>query len=238
MFPDPGMARLRRLSAPGHPHHLIQRGNNRQATFVDAVDCERYLDTLSELATTHNVAVHAYVLMPNHVHLLVTPSEGEALSALMQALGRRYVAWFNKRHHRTGTLWEGRYRSSVIESERYLFACSRYIELNPIRAGLVADPADYRWSSYGHHVGLRPTPWIREHPLIWSLGNTPFERQAGYRRLFDQPGVASETRDLQEAIQGGWPVGSPQFAKALAGDAGRRATRGRPGRPRNEPVPD
>lgn len=232
------MARLRRLSAPGHPHHLIQRGNNRQAIFADAADCERYLDILSELATTHHVAVHAYVLMPNHVHLLVTPAEDGALSTLMQSLGRRYVAWFNKRYQRTGTLWEGRYRSSIIESERYLFACSRYIELNPVRAGLVTEPADYRWSTYGHHVGLRPTPWIREHPLIWSLGNTPFERQAAYRQLFDQPGAGTETEALRTAIQGGWAVGSPQFATALGGDVGRRATRGRAGRPRKEPVPN
>jgi putative transposase len=229
------MARLPRLSAPGHPHHVIQRGNNRQETFRDAADCERYLALLAELAPDAGVAVHAYVLMTNHVHLLLTPEADSSLSRLMQALGRRYVAWFNKRHARTGTLWEGRFRSSVIESEHYLFACSRYIELNPVRAGLVADPADYRWSSYGHHVGLRADPLIREHPLIWSLGNTPFDRQIAYRRLFDQPGLAQDTEALRAGVQGGWAVGTGTFIAALGQQTGRRPVRGRSGRPFKQP---
>jgi putative transposase len=183
------MARQPRLTAPGFPHHVVQRGNNRQEVFRDSADCERYLALLTELSASMVTPVHAYVLMPNHVHLLLTPTESHSLGRLMQALGRRYVMWFNRRHTRTGTLWEGRYRACVIESERYLFACSRYIEMNPVRAGLVADPAEYRWSSYAHHVGLQPEPIIVEHPLIWSLGNTPFERQAAYRREHDACGV-------------------------------------------------
>jgi putative transposase len=138
------MARLPRLAAAGYPHHVIQRGNNRQAIFADAADCERFLGELGELLPLHKVALHAYVLMPNHVHLLLTPASRAGLSGLMQALGRRYVAWFNRRHGRTGALFEGRFRSSIVESERYLLACSRYIELNPVRAGLVGKPVEYR----------------------------------------------------------------------------------------------
>lgn len=235
------MARLPRLCAPGHPHHVIQRGNNRQDVFRDADDCERYLALLSEAASNCGVAVHAYVLMTNHVHLLLTPDDDSGLSRLMQAVGRRYVLWFNKRHARTGTLWEGRFRSSVIESERYLFACSRYIELNPVRAGLVAEPADYRWSSYRHHIGLQPDSLIREHPLIWSLGNTPFERQVAYRRLFDQPGAAQEADALRAGVQGGWAVGTGAFVAAIGQQAGRRPMRSQAGRPPkslNQSVPD
>ena len=235
------MARLPRLCAPGHPHHVIQRGNNRQDVFRDAADCERYLALLAEAAPNCGVAVHAYVLMTNHVHLLLTPNDDAGLSRLMQALGRRYVVWFNKRHARTGTLWEGRFRSSVIESERYLFACSRYIELNPVRAGMVSDPAEYRWSSYRHHIGLRPDPLIREHPLIWLLGNTPFERQAAYRQLFDQPGAAQEAEQLRAGVQGGWAIGAGAFVATIGQQTGRRPVRGHSGRPTKQlrqPVPN
>jgi len=225
------MARLPRLAVSGLPHHVIQRGNNRQLIFRDAIDCERFLGLLVDGAVANAVAVHAYVLMPNHVHLLLTPREGPSISRLMQALGRQYVRWFNRRHGRTGTLWEGRFRASVIESDRYLLACSRYIEMNPVRAGLVGEPAQYRWSSYGHHVGLRPDPLIDEHPLIWSLGNTPFERQAAYRRLVDAPVLDDEVGEIRAAIQGGWAVGSPKFADLVEGRGGRRSKPKPPGRP-------
>jgi len=230
------MARLPRLTVPGHPHHVIQRGNNRQETFQDAADCERYLGYLAELAPQLGVAVHAYALMPNHVHLLVTPGEASALSRFMQALGRRYVAWFNRRHGRSGTLWEGRFRASVIESERYLFACSRYIEMNPVRAGLVGDPAQYRWSSHAHHVGLRPESLIQEHPLVWSLGNTPFERQAAYRRLFELAVEGEDVEAIRRAIQSGWAVGSESFVQQVRLSSDRRPTPGVRGRPRLRPT--
>lgn len=221
------MARRPRFVAPGLPHHVIQRGNNRQEIFRDAQDCERFLALSAELTEASGVAVHAYVLMPNHLHLLLTPPDAPALSRLMQALGRRYAMWFNKRHGRTGTLWEGRFRASVVESERYLFACARYIEMNPVRAGLVSDPLLYRWSSYAHHVGERPQALIDEHPLIWSLGNTPFERQAAYRRLFDAPTAGTEIDTIRQAIQGGWAVGAPALGEEAAAPVKRR-----PGRPK------
>lgn len=221
------MARQPRYVAADQPHHVIQRGNNRQVIFHDAADCEHFLTLLEELGDAQRVAVHAYVLMPNHLHLLLTPPDGPALSRLMQALARRYAVWFNRRHGRTGTLWEGRFRASVIESERYLLACARYIEMNPVRAGLVPDPQQYRWSSHAHHVGVRPQSLIDEHPLIWALGNTPFERQAAYRHLFDMPFADHEVEALRQAIQGGWAVG-----EVAAANAGRPLAKRRPGRPR------
>ena len=226
------MARLPRLTAPGLPHHLIQRGNNRQAIFVDEVDCARYLDDLGELAAAHGLAVHAYVLMPNHVHLLATPADRDTLSRVMQALGRRYVRQFNDRHRRTGTLWEGRYRSTVVKTDRYLLACMRYIELNPVRAGLVDEPGDYRWSSHPHQLGLRMDPLITEHAVYWALGNTPFERQLAYRRLFEQNLQADDIEAIRSATHRGWVLGGRGFADEIAGQTGRRTRPVRRGRPR------
>lgn len=226
------MARLPRLTAPGFPHHLIQRGNNQQPTFVDEVDCARYLGELAALAPLHGLAVHAYVLMPNHVHLLATPSGRETLAKVMQALGRRYVRQFNDRHRRTGTLWEGRFRSTVVESDRYLLACMRYIEMNPVRAGLVSEPGRYRWSSHAHHAGLRVDPLVREHEVYWSLGNTPFERQSAYKRLFEQELEASELLAIRYATHRGWALGRDDFKDKLAKAVGRRAGPVAVGRPR------
>ena len=226
------MARLPRLVVSGLPHHLIQRGNNRQSIFVDELDCSRYLSELAELTTAHAVAIHAYVLMPNHVHLLATPAEGKALGRLMQALGRRYVRRFNDRHQRTGTLWEGRYRSTVVETERYLLACMRYIEMNPVRAGLVDVPASYRWSSHPHNAGLRVDPLLSEHAEYWALGNTPFERQIAYRRFFEHEQAVDELRAIRRATQAGWALGTDRFAEELAERTGRRAVQAPVGRPR------
>ena len=226
------MARLPRLTAPGLPHHLIQRGNNRQSIFVDEVDCVRYLDDLAELAALHGLAIHGYVLMPNHVHLLATPAAGDTLALVMQSLGRRYVRWFNVRHGRTGTLWEGRYRSAVVETERYLLACMRYIEMNPVRAGLVDDPSAYRWSSHRHQLGQAVDPLITEHAVYWALGNTPFERQLAYRRLFEQGLPDGETEAIREATHRGWALGERDFLDEIAVKAGRRTKPLRPGRPR------
>ena len=226
------MARLPRLTAPGLPHHLIQRGNNRQPVFVDEVDCARFLGDLADLAASLGLAIHAYVLMPNHVHLLATPAAEDTLARLMQSLGRRYVRWFNARHRRTGTLWEGRFRSTVVEADRYLLACMRYIELNPVRAGLVEDPAAYRWSSYRHQVGLLVDPLITEHAIFWALGNTPFERQLAYRRLFEHGARDEEVGAIRGATQRGWALGAPGFVEEISARAGRRASAVRPGRPR------
>ncbi len=226
------MARLPRLTVPGLPHHLIQRGNNRQAIFLDEVDCSRYLAALAELAAEHELLVHAYVLMPNHVHLLATPAARDTLSHVMQALGRRYVRQFNDRHQRTGTLWEGRYRSTVVDTGRYLFACMRYIELNPVRADLVAEPAQYRWSSHSHYCGARIDPLVTEHAEFWALGNTPFERQQAYQRMFEQKPNNDEIEAIRFATQRGWALGQRVFTDSVSEKAGRRAAPVTVGRPR------
>lgn len=151
------MARLPRLTLPGFPHHVIQRGNNRQAIFLDRADFEAMLVLLDENARKFQVALHAYVLMDNHFHLLATPSTGDGLPQMMQSIGRSYVRYFNQRHGRTGTLWEGRYRSTVIQSERYLLACMVYIDLNPVRAGMAARAADYPGPAMATGWGCAPT---------------------------------------------------------------------------------
>lgn len=219
------MARLPRLVAAGLPHHVIQRGNNRQAVFREDADYMRYLAWLREAAAVQGLAVHAYVLMPNHVHLLVTPPTDSALSRAMQSLGRRYVRWFNDKYARTGTLWEGRFRSAVIDADRYLLACCRYIESNPVRAGLVSSPEVYRWSSYAHHTGLLVDPLVTDHPVVWGLGNTPFERQLAYRRLFE----SELGRDVVDALRAATNRGRT-MGVALAD---RRTTK--PKRPRGRP---
>ena len=225
------MARQPRLTAPGYPHHVIQRGNNRQPIFLDDVDRRLFLDTLCTQAREHGVAVHAYVLMDNHVHLLLTPDTAEGLPKLMQALGRSYVRAFNARHGRTGTLWEGRYRSTVIEAERYLLACMAYIELNPVRAGMVAAPADFAWSSHAHHIGQRSDPLITPHALYWAMGDTPFARERAYGELVGARLQAGSHADLSRAVHAGWALGGDAFLDTLATQTSRRVSKAQVGRP-------
>lgn len=225
------MARLPRLVVPNQPHHIIQSGNDRQAIFRDAEDYAAFLRWLREAAKQFKVAIHAYVLMPNHLHLLASPADGVGLSRMMQWVGRHYVPYFNARYQRVGTLWQGRYKATVIDPDKYLMACSRYIESNPVRAGLVATPADYPWSSFAHHAGVKPDPLITDHPVYWALGNTPFEREAAYQRLMDQRPSTEETAALTEAVLKGWPLGSDKFKAALAKQTSRRVSPGKRGRP-------
>ena len=225
------MARLPRLTLPGNPHHVVQRGNNRQAIVHDDEDRERLLAGIREHAASAQVAVHAYVLMTNHLHLLATPATSDGLPQMMQALGRGYVRHFNRRHLRSGTLFEGRYRSAVIEAERHLLACMAYIDLNPVRAGMVAQPQDYPWSSYRHHVGLRHEDWLTPHPLYWALGNTPFDREAAYTNLVHAGLPERQRAALGEAVHSGWAMGSPDFVAELQKHTDRRVVRQAPGRP-------
>ena len=225
------MARLPRLTVPGHAHHLIQRGNNRQAIFASDADRQFLIDLLAEHSKACHVAVHAYVLMDNHFHLLATPDTGQSLAQMMQAVGRRYVRYFNDRQKRSGTLWEGRFKSSLIQSERYLLACMAYIDLNPVRAGMVAQPGDFRWSSYAHHTGQRAEPWLTPHPLLWELGNTPFAREMAYANLV-QSGVASvQQAALTDATLRGWALGEPEFVANLQKQTPRRVSKTTAGRP-------
>lgn len=225
------MARLPRLVVPNQPHHIIQRGNDRQLVFRDADDYAVFLVRLREAAKQYKVAIHAYVLMPNHLHLLASPSDQDGLSRMMQWIGRHYVPYFNQKYERTGTLWQGRYRATVLDSERYFMVCSRYIELNPVRAGIVALPSEYAWSSHAHHVGLKSDPVITDHPLYWALGNTPFEREAAYRGLFEQALTEEDVSALSEATRKGWALGSEKFKLALEKKANRRVRPVKRGRP-------
>lgn len=226
------MARLPRLVVPGLPHHVIQRGNDSQSIFRDDVDRCRYLEDLLEVTRTNHVGVHAYVLMDNHAHILVSPATAEGLSKTMQSLGRRYVGWFNARHGRGGTLWEGRFRCAVIEAERYLLACMRYIELSPVRAGMVARAGEFAWSSARFHLGQRQDQLVTDHPLFWKLGNTPFERQAAWRSMLDQGLPDDDVKKLSESAFKGWACGSDAFLGWLR----NRTERPVAPRPRGRPV--
>ena len=225
------MARLPRLTLPGQPHHIIQRGNNRQAIFLSSGDRQFLLDLLKENATKFGVAIHAYVLMTNHFHVLATPSTADGLPHMMQAVGRRYVRLFNDSNHRSGTLWEGRYKSTLIQAERYLLACMVYIDLNPVRAGLSTQASDFPWSSYGHYAGLRADELITPHPLFWTLGNTPFAREAAYAQLV-RAGVSQQQQsDLTKSALRGWALGEGSYVSDLQKRTNRRVARAFAGRP-------
>jgi putative transposase len=225
------MARLPRLTLPGYPHHVIQRGNNRQAIFVASDDYQVLLNLLIENAARFGVAIHSYVLMDNHFHLLITPQSSDGLPQLMQAVGRSYVRYFNGRQMRSGTLWEGRYKSTLIQSERYLLACMAYIDLNPVRAGLVAQATDYPWSSCRHYAGQRTDKFITPHALVWELGNTPFAREAAYVQMVQSGISAVQQMALTSSALSGWALGEPEFVADLQKRTERRVTKSMAGRP-------
>ena len=225
------MARMARLAIAGLPHHLIQLGHNRQAIFVDDDDRRRYLDAVREAALDSGVSVHAYVLLANRVHLLATPINEGALSRMMQRVGRRYVGAFNKRHARVGTLWDGRFRCSVLEPASYLLACMTELEVKPVRQGLVHEPQGFAWSSAAHHHGLSNDPLIVEHPIYWALGNTPFEREAAYKLLTQHALTCGEDSAIEHSTLKGWALGTKSFLASSEGVSARRLSplsRGRP----------
>lgn len=227
------MSRLPRLYVPGLPQLILQRGNNRTPIFVDDADYRSYRDMLRDAARETGVPVHAWVLMPDHVHLLATPLEQGAAGAMMQRLGRRYVRYFNDRHQRSGTLWEGRYRSTVIEPVAWLLPAYRYIEQNPVRAGMVTEGPQYVWSSCRHHIGLVTDSFVTDHAFYWALGNTPFERQAAYRALVEAAPGAGELAAIRYAAHRGWMLGEADLAST--GTANRRIRPLPKGRPRKNP---
>jgi putative transposase len=215
------MARQPRTIVAGFPFHVVVRGNNRQAIFLDEQDRLNYKSVLQTACADHGLAVHGYVLMGNHVHLVATPGAVDSLALVMQAVGRRYVRQFNRRHGRTGTLWEGRYRASIIQADRYLLACLRYIEMNPVRAGLVTAPEGFPWSSHRHHLGLLNDSLVSPHSLYWALGNTPFDREAAYRALF-QVAPAVDERRMANSLSRGHAVGERDFLDGLEASTGKR----------------
>ena len=226
------MARQPRFNIADVSQHVIQRGNNRQPIFFTDADYARYRDILATAAKRHACAVHAYVLMPNHVHLLVTPRRPASVSKLMQSLGGRYVRYVNETHGRTGTLWEGRYRASLVDGERYLLACCRYIELNPVRAMIVSDPAEFRWSSHRHHARGEADALITEHPLYDALGPTPEARRAAYRALFETALDEGLLSSIRGALNQGRAVAGPLFLADMESRLQRSLAPAGRGRPR------
>ncbi|KQP23212.1 transposase [Pseudorhodoferax sp. Leaf267] len=225
------MARLPRLSLAGHVHHLLQRGNNRQPIFTSTSEHNAMLELLAQEARRHRVALHAYVLMPNHFHILATPEEVDGLSRMMQAVGRAYVRAFNQAHGRSGTLWEGRYRSTLLQPELHLLACMAYFDLNPVRAELVPAPGEYPWSSHQHYAGLRHDGWLVPPPAYWALGNTPFAREAAYAEMVHAGVTAPQQEALTQSVLGGWVLGDAAYVAQLQQAVPRRLSRARPGRP-------
>ena len=225
------MARQPRLALPGYPHHVIQRGNNRQPIVLDEADRRMLYSLWLEESQRHKVAVNAYVLLDNHFHMLLTPPSDEAMSLMMQSVGRTYVRYFNKRHNRSGTLWEGRYKSSLIDSEAYLLTCMAYIDLNPVRAGLAESAEGFSWSSYKHLAGQSIDKLVTPHALYWGLGNTPFAREAAYAE-FVAGGLSVATQEaLTESALKGRVVGRPDFLTSLEKNTQRQILPQKAGRP-------
>mgnify|MGYP001059216657 CR=1 FL=1 len=218
------MARLPRLNLPGVPQHLIQRGNNGQVSFFSDKDYAVYLDKLKLYSKKYSVAVHSYVLMTNHVHLLVTPETEQGVSQMMQSLGRCYVRYINQTYERTGTLWEGRYKSTLVDSDNYFLALSRYIELNPVRAEMVAHPAEYPWSSYQCNALGKPIELITPHILYQGLAKTEKTRKKRYAALFDKTIPDYTLEEIRDSINRAWVLGDERFKKKIEKQTGRRVS--------------
>lgn len=218
------MARLPRYVIPGQPQHVIQRGNNRQEIFCADEDYQFFLQKLQVAGKKHSCDIHAYVLMTNHVHLLVTPHTKDGIGKLMQMLGRYYVQYFNRRYKRSGTLWEGRYRATLIDSKQYLFTCMRYIELNPLRVGMVTHPADYPWSSYRHNALGQPDAVVTSQREYRRLGKTDAQRQSAYRQMFETQLEEEILDEIRSATNKAWVLGSDPFKAKIARQLKRRVS--------------
>lgn len=230
------MPRTGRLEVPGVPLHIVQRGNNRSACFFSDLDRRLYLKCLAEASVARGCEIHGYVLMSNHVHLLITPRQPGAASAMIQDVGRRYVRNINSIHQRTGTLWEGRFKSSLIDSERYLFTCHRYIELNPVRAGIVQRPGDYPWSSHAHYADGISNRLLTPHRLFNELGTSASARMSAYRAMFGDVIPEADLEHLRFTVNKGWALGSDRFIDDMQRALGRALRPPRRGRPKKERI--
>ncbi len=228
------MSRKPRFTVLGVPQHVIQRGHNREPCFYSEDDYRRYLGNLREAAEKNQAAVHAYVLMTNHVHLLVTPGAAHSVTHMMQDLGRKYVSYINRTYHRSGTLWEGRFKASLVDSDAYLLTCMRYIELNPVRANMVEHPGEYRWSSYAHNATGLVDPVVRHHPLYTALAYDAPRRQHAYRELFRLHIDDFEIHASREALNQELVLGRQDFKDKIQRMTTRQSRPGQPGRPRVE----
>lgn len=205
------MARHPRIDLPEVPQHVIQRGNNRLPCFMDSNDRLSYLHLLEKALVREDCRLHAYVLMDNHVHLLATPAHPGSIARMMQRLGRNYVSLFNRRHQRTGTLWEGRYKACLVDSETYLLRCHRYIELNPVRAGITDEPGSFRWSSCASYLGKRPATFLSVHPHWLALGQTREARQAAWRRILDEAIPPEQIEEIRLNVRQQRALGGEAF---------------------------
>ncbi len=228
------MPRRARIAVPGIPWHIIQRGNNRSACFFSDSDYECYLSTLEEQAGMHRCAVHAYVLMTNHVHLLVTPERRDSAALMMKNLGQRYVQYINRTYRRSGTLWEGRFKSCLAMEEAYVLTCYRYIELNPVRAKMVESPGDYPWSSYGYNAAGKASSLLTPHRHYLGLGENNIARQENYRSLVSLDLDPEKVREVRSATNGNFALGSSCFQEQIGETLGRRVVPGVSGRPRKD----
>jgi len=228
------MPRKPRFNLPGLPQHIIQRGNNREPCFYSRQDYHQYLDDLIESAAKYDCRIHAYVLMANHIHLLVTPMSDDGVAKMMQAIGRRYVYYFNKTHLRSGTLWEGRYNSSLIDSAQYLLACMRYIEMNPVRANVVEHPQQYSWSSYAANSQGAINDLVVPHSLYLELGHSSELRQNAYSDLFLLPMNEMLLTDIRDSVNQNLVLGRSWFKDKVEMETKRKTRKGLPGRPRVE----
>lgn len=214
-----------------HLHHLIALAQHQQSLFNDATDYQQFLGLLAEAARRHQVALHAYALLPERVHLLATPADSGGLSKMMQAVGRVYVPYFNARHQRRGSLWGGRFRATVLDAPSYFIDCAHLIEYLPVQSGAAQEMGAYPWSSYAHHAGLQRQSWLTDHPVYWALGNTPFDREAVYQRRCAQPPAPALMAAIEAATHKGWALGSASFQASLEKLTNRRLQPARRGRP-------
>ncbi len=231
------MARLPRYVIPGQPQHIIQRGNNRQTIFAAEADYQFFRDVVVEAAGRFGLAIHAYVWMTNHIHLLATPTYADSISKTFQSAGRKYVQYFNYTYRRSGTLWEGRYRATVVDSERYLLSVMRYIELNPVRAGMVAHPRDYPWSSHRSYAYGENGPnlnWLIQPDQYLNIERTDDARRQAYRELFKAEFDANDLQAIRDATHKGWALGDEMFSGMIETLGERRAAPAARGRPRKK----
>lgn len=226
------MPRVGRVVLPGYPHHIVQRGHNRQVIFAQDADCENYMENLQELKATFGIDVYAYCLMTNHVHLLLQPSDTVAdMGRFMKALSARTTRYFNRLEGRSGTPWESRYKSSPVQTEQYLLACCRYIELNPVRARMAGHPGEYHWSSYAARMGGAGHAWLDLDPMYLALGDDESTRRQRYQQFLEEAIPSGEWELIRESMKRGQLTGTSRFAEAVEQIIGRRIERRGPGRP-------
>ena len=225
------MPRKPRFIIPDVPVHIVQRGHSRNPVFFEDADYSAYLGWLKSGAERYHCAIHAYVLMTNHIHILATPRDAESITRMMQYVGRHYVPYINHTYGTTGSLWEGRYKAGLIQDEHYLLTCMRYIELNPVRADMVRSLAHYRWSSYRANAQGKPDELITQHAIYLSLGESPDTRCDAYKKLFKTHVELQDLNDIRSSLQTGTPLGNDHFKQKIETKLGMKVGQSKRGRP-------